>query len=255
MSARSSNCSSASSDSLRTRHPWTSTRTLPIYETKRDEVLEKAQEDGGISVASKLNCGFQYFEQNANLSYDSLPVLQKNFWISQAVYDSLIAYNNDPVLMPGYKFEEGKGDVSAKLPAKVSTLVYLKHLGMHSPPDLSRDDPNYIKTRDAMRSNYYYRFHRCELNIEAPAEAVSGIVRKILRHPLMFRLNSILVRELENQGEDRYGTPVCRVILELLVSDFDHEMFSEYLPEYASRKSPEAPENAGMTESPMEEAR
>ena len=210
-----------------------------IYETSRDEVLGRVKKDGNISFGDKSDTGFQFFEKNAVLSSEVLPMIQKRFWISKAIYESLISYNSTPTLMAGWEFTEGEGDKAKDVPAFITTVNNISHKGMYSPPDLPEDDSQYEATRDVMQAFYYFKYWRVNVSMLAPSAAVPGIVRVLEKHPLMFRIKGLDIRAIEKQGLDRYSAPQSLIVLDLLVSDFDEELFAPLLPGYVS----ETPEN------------
>ena len=198
-----------------------------IYETERDKVLASAKRDGAFALPGKGKTGFQFFGNDSLLSRDALPVIQKRFWITQAVYQSFIEYNKNPLVIDGWEFVEDKGDVKKRREARITEVVQIRHRKVFAPPDLTSDDSGYLNTREVMKAFYF--FDRLNLDVEliVPAEAVSAILRVLVRNPLLFGVRNIEVTRLENFSPDRYATPLSTVKLGLIVLDFNEELFEE----------------------------
>ncbi len=199
-------------------------RYRSIYETERDKVLESAARLGAFTMPRREDCGFQYFTSSADLSMDSLPMLQKRFWIAKSIYESLVSYNTTPVKVPAWSFSQTAGDTPSQQSASVSAVKVIRHRGMFNPPDLATDDPRYAKTRDAMKPFYFNRFWRTEIELEAPAESVNGVVSALLSNPLTSVVSSVKVRRIKDAKLDRYSLPNAAITITVCVLDFDEKL-------------------------------
>ncbi|GAB4153932.1 MAG: hypothetical protein Kow00107_04170 [Planctomycetota bacterium] len=206
-------------------------RYRSAYEKGRDTILSRAQEEAGLQLPAKENCGFQYFEKGAALSADSLPLIQKRYWISESIYNSIISYNNSPAMVKGWVWSDESGESAADLPAKVTAVRAVTHKGFWQPPDLPQDHRSWSATRGVMAPFYYFRYWQAELDLEIPAAAAPALIAKLLEARLPAAVGAIHLSRLKDAGSDRYSLPLSRLTVGLYILDFDQDAFADLIPE------------------------
>lgn len=206
-------------------------RYRSAYERNRDEVLSRAEKEGKLVLPAKDASGFQYFEKAVELSPDALPLMQKRFWVAKAVYDTLSAYNSQPVRLAGFEFVEGEGEKKADLPASIASVSSVAHRGFYTPLDVPTDHAAYKGTRAVMEPFYYFKYWQVDVEIEAPAGAVPAILARFMEQPLPFAVRKVEIQRLKDSPTNRYALPLSRVLIGLSVLDFEQNLFADFIPE------------------------